>query len=1058
MNILGEPFRPYLNTEIRSRQRVHGKLNRTIDDVKYLNSRNAWIKLASGVEIDQYRLNLLKKNNNSMINNASTGKKLAQDYVLFNGTTSLREISEEKYKETVRQGIKSPNAAYGVGNKSFGFSPMPGIVDADISDLNRGSLKRATVNIKVHNRDQLDIIDVLYLRLGYIVLLEWGFDKYLKNEKIVNMGPSLIDTIFFDDKHKESSYVEFLPLIEKHRSDNNGNYDALFGMISNFSWTFQNDGSYNVKMEIMSIGDVIESLKVNVPAQEGTAISYTDSQLLSIKSNPESITQDQFYNISYPGLEGIIQEFQSGEVNLKNNINEINQNLRNGINLEKNVDINTRKTFGQTRKSKNLPGETTLDAVKKAKSTVYSIGASQKISIESTLPQYNIGIGKAPNQQVANTVNSNLKNALEDTILNFFKKGYEGYGSGYSKELTNFIEKLFPDVTFRNNIFGQANEEGRNARNYVLSSALRGNQDNENPLITSNNLKQGVFDYFKSRGIATAPDDVRFTEEDESDLTQGERSIEEFYTTINERQSTNLLTEYFYKIRFLYKPAKNILKDQVIENNVILPDVLAEDVDFKNIEDNEPKIECFGEVIGNPLNPVNGQDILKWTQKVGYPKYSNTDSRVDFIKLKIQPIENSFFIRLGTLLEFIQDEIIPRIEDNKTNPPLVKIDTNIETNICYVIDNAISLDITKCLVRNDTFYTDGAETPNEKIFDNIEPFIVKNKEGMYGKLMNIYFNFSRVEQLFENVDKENNLSLFDLLKSIADDINSALGNVNNLEPTREEGNIIRFIDQTPINNLKNIVTNDNIGLKSYAIDGATLELFAYEGTGENSKSNFIRNVGLTTEITKEYSTMITIGATANGYTPGMEATAFSTWNRGISDRFKRDITAPQDLAKKKEERQNNQEKEQEKLDKRNEEIKKKYYEIIGKKFGLLGLSEENTIYTINSNTITNNRNPIINYYKFAQTIQTKENIINKKDDAVESSVGFLPFNLNITMDGLSGIKIYNRVNVNTKFLPSNYSNTLEFLISGVNHKLSNNDWETSLKTLATSKSTFGNGN
>jgi hypothetical protein len=62
------------------------------------------------------------------------------------------------------------------------------------------------------------------------------------------------------------------------------------------------------------------------------------------------------------------------------------------------------------------------------------------------------------------------------------------------------------------------------------------------------------------------------------------------------------------------------------------------------------------------------------------------------------------------------------------------------------------------------------------------------------------------------------------------------------------------------------------------------------------------------------------------------------------------------------------------------------------------------------------------------------------------------------MDGLSGIKIYNRVNVNTKFLPSNYSNTLEFLISGVNHKLSNNDWETSLKTLATSKSTFGNGN
>ena len=53
MNILGEPFRPYVNTEIRSRQRVHGKLNRTIDDIKYLNSRNAWIKLASVVFVEE---------------------------------------------------------------------------------------------------------------------------------------------------------------------------------------------------------------------------------------------------------------------------------------------------------------------------------------------------------------------------------------------------------------------------------------------------------------------------------------------------------------------------------------------------------------------------------------------------------------------------------------------------------------------------------------------------------------------------------------------------------------------------------------------------------------------------------------------------------------------------------------------------------------------------------------------------------------------------------------------------------------------------------------------
>ena len=32
--------------------------------------------------------------------------------------------------------------------------------------------------------------------------------------------------------------------------------------------------------------------------------------------------------------------------------------------------------------------------------------------------------------------------------------------------------------------------------------------------------------------------------------------------------------------------------------------------------------------------------------------------------------------------------------------------------------------------------------------------------------------------------------------------------------------------------------------------------------------------------------MITIGATARGYTKGVEATAFSKWNEGIVDKFK----------------------------------------------------------------------------------------------------------------------------------------------------------------------------
>jgi hypothetical protein len=55
------------------------------------------------------------------------------------------------------------------------------------------------------------------------------------------------------------------------------------------------------------------------------------------------------------------------------------------------------------------------------------------------------------------------------------------------------------------------------------------------------------------------------------------------------------------------------------------------------------------------------------------------------------------------------------------------------------------------------------------------------------------------------------------------------------------------------------------------------------------------------------------------------------------------------------------------------------------------------------------------------------------------------------MDGISGIKIYNKLNVNSEFLPTRYGETLNFIITGVNHRLQNNDWETVLDTIVMPK-------
>jgi hypothetical protein len=52
--------------------------------------------------------------------------------------------------------------------------------------------------------------------------------------------------------------------IENKRDKYKGNYDALLGKVSNFNWSFNADGSYSIELTIISLGDVIESLKSNL--------------------------------------------------------------------------------------------------------------------------------------------------------------------------------------------------------------------------------------------------------------------------------------------------------------------------------------------------------------------------------------------------------------------------------------------------------------------------------------------------------------------------------------------------------------------------------------------------------------------------------------------------------------------------------------------------------------------------------------------------------------------------------------------------------------------------
>jgi hypothetical protein len=282
MAIIGEELEGYVQNQINARQTLHGSgvghtgTLRTDKQINLLNSNTSWIKLASGVSISES--NRLTELN---IDPKFIGMGLAKNNILFSGISKIssQTVNGKSYTQLEqREGFlpRNDNSSYTYG--SFGFSPMPGIISADIKTLTRGSLKKATVKLTANNKQQFDIIDLLYMRLGYTVLLEWGNSIYTTNgiDKEI-LRNTLIEETFFKSAGSEDegstgghSYFTFLKDIENKRKTNFGNYDALLGKVSNFNWSFNTDGSYDIELTIISLGDVIESLKSNLSVDRNT--------------------------------------------------------------------------------------------------------------------------------------------------------------------------------------------------------------------------------------------------------------------------------------------------------------------------------------------------------------------------------------------------------------------------------------------------------------------------------------------------------------------------------------------------------------------------------------------------------------------------------------------------------------------------------------------------------------------------------------------------------------------------------------------------------------------
>jgi len=227
----------------------------------------------------------------------SSGNYPASAYkgCVISNSTNDSDRTYEKSFSTIGKDLDG-NTISVPGEKNRKVSP-PIILSLEIDSLNgNNTLKTANLEIKVFTLKQLELFELFFLRPGMNVVLEYGHNSDIRAANLFGIFKNVtIDKHLFANKgHEEfmNSYFEIYS--QKNRTtkkdyitilkDTNGDYDFMAGRVTNFSYTIESDGSYDVKLEI-SAGN---ELQMWTPIKQGKLYAITSTKKAPVTDDYKS--------------------------------------------------------------------------------------------------------------------------------------------------------------------------------------------------------------------------------------------------------------------------------------------------------------------------------------------------------------------------------------------------------------------------------------------------------------------------------------------------------------------------------------------------------------------------------------------------------------------------------------------------------------------------------------------------------------------------------------------------------------------------------------------------
>ena len=179
-NALGSPIYQYVIDQLTERSAKNSLDKRDDSNLVYLANKSAWFRAVSSIQVSGDLFNYFKS-----LYNIGDENDLAKKFILFAGTSAYQSnegnspfynLAPNAYENFIKKDANQTNYDE---VKEYGYRPFPGITSVQIQTQGKlGSIRAATINFKVWDKQQLDVIDALYFKLGYTVLqIRTEFDK-----------------------------------------------------------------------------------------------------------------------------------------------------------------------------------------------------------------------------------------------------------------------------------------------------------------------------------------------------------------------------------------------------------------------------------------------------------------------------------------------------------------------------------------------------------------------------------------------------------------------------------------------------------------------------------------------------------------------------------------------------------------------------------------------------------------------------------------------------------------------------------------------------------------